>query len=143
VGRFEQLGEFARVCAGLGGGQAGWCGPRGFAGGRGGAAGEQEGDNGAQAKEATFHGTRSRTNQGPAPSEITPGVVLHAPAALDESSNLTSVKLQATAFQLKIRNFAHKGLKWLYSDGRAKGVPPETVDKLRKMFAYLDQIEHP
>jgi proteic killer suppression protein len=44
---------------------------------------------------------------------------------------------------LKIRNFTHKGLKRLYSEGNAKGVPPDTVDKLRKMFAYLDNFEKP
>jgi len=44
---------------------------------------------------------------------------------------------------LKIRDFAHEGLQGLYSEGRAKGVPPETVDKLRKMLAYLDNIEAP
>jgi proteic killer suppression protein len=42
---------------------------------------------------------------------------------------------------VKIRNFAHRGLKRLYSEGTAKGVPPDTVDKLRKMFAYLDDME--
>jgi toxin HigB-1 len=41
---------------------------------------------------------------------------------------------------MKIRNFAHQGLKRLYSDGYAKGVPPDTVDKLRKMFAFLDTM---
>lgn len=41
-----------------------------------------------------------------------------------------------------MRSFIHKGLKRLYSDGRAK-VPPDTVDKLRKMLAYLDNIEDP
>lgn len=44
---------------------------------------------------------------------------------------------------MKIRNFAHKGLKRLYSEDIAKGVPPETVDKLRKMLAYLDDMENP
>jgi toxin HigB-1 len=44
---------------------------------------------------------------------------------------------------MKIRNFAHKGLKRLYVDGSAKGVPPDTVDKLRKMFAYLDDVNDP
>jgi len=29
----------------------------------------------------------------------------------------------------------------LYSEDRAKGVPPDTVDKLRKMLAYLDDLE--
>jgi len=41
---------------------------------------------------------------------------------------------------LKIRNFAHKGLKRLYSEDSAKGVPPDTADKLRKMFAFLDNL---
>ena len=44
---------------------------------------------------------------------------------------------------MKIRNFAHKGLKRLYSEDSAKGVPPDTVDKLRKMLAYLDDMENP
>ena len=44
---------------------------------------------------------------------------------------------------MQIRNFAHKGLKRLYSEESAKGVPPDTVDKLRKMFAYLDNMEDP
>ena len=44
---------------------------------------------------------------------------------------------------MKIRTFAHKGLKRLYADGSAKGVPPDTVDKLRKIFAYLDDMNDP
>lgn len=54
-----------------------------------------------------------------------------------------SVKLQFTSLPVKIRNFAHKGLKRFYTDDVAKGVPPDTVDKLRKMFAYLDDMEDP
>ncbi len=42
---------------------------------------------------------------------------------------------------MKIRNFAHKGLKRLYEADKAKGVPPDTVDKVRKMLAYLDDME--
>jgi proteic killer suppression protein len=42
---------------------------------------------------------------------------------------------------VKIRNFAHKGLKMLYAEDGAKGVPSDTVDKLRKMLAFLDDIE--
>lgn len=42
---------------------------------------------------------------------------------------------------MQIRNFAHKGLRRLYEDGVAKGVPPDCVDKLRKMLGYLDSIE--
>jgi proteic killer suppression protein len=45
--------------------------------------------------------------------------------------------------QVRIRNFIHKGLKKLYVDDATKGVPPDTVDKLRKMFAFLDDMEDP
>ena len=44
---------------------------------------------------------------------------------------------------MRIRNFAHKGLKRLYSEDGAKGVPPDTAGKLRKMFAYLDSMDDP
>ena len=42
---------------------------------------------------------------------------------------------------MKIRNFAHKGLKNLYAEDLAKGVPPDTVDKLRKMLVFLDDMQ--
>ena len=41
---------------------------------------------------------------------------------------------------MKIRGFIHKGLKRLYVDDVAKGVPPDTVDKLRKMLAFLEGL---
>jgi toxin HigB-1 len=44
---------------------------------------------------------------------------------------------------VKIRSFAHKGLRRLYEDDSTKGVPPDTVEKLRKILAYLDNIEDP
>lgn len=44
---------------------------------------------------------------------------------------------------MRIRDFTHKGLKRLYTDGTAKGVPPDSMVKLRKMFAYLDNMEDP
>jgi proteic killer suppression protein len=44
---------------------------------------------------------------------------------------------------VKIRSFAHKGLKTLYADNLAKGVPPDSVDKLRKMLAFLDDMQDP
>ncbi len=56
---------------------------------------------------------------------------------------LTSVKRQATVSWVKIRNFVHKGLKRLYAEDSAKGVPPHTVDKLRKMLAFLDDMQDP
>ncbi|MGA7157739.1 MAG: type II toxin-antitoxin system RelE/ParE family toxin [Acidobacteriaceae bacterium] len=34
-------------------------------------------------------------------------------------------------------------MKKLYTDDATKGVPPETVDKLRKMLAFLDGMEDP
>jgi proteic killer suppression protein len=42
---------------------------------------------------------------------------------------------------VKISSFIHTGLKKLYADDSAKGVPPDTVDKLRKMFAFLDAMK--
>jgi proteic killer suppression protein len=56
---------------------------------------------------------------------------------------LTSVKLQATVLSVKVRNFSHKGLKRLYVEDSSKGVPPDTVDKLRKMLTFLDNMEEP
>ncbi|HKR29639.1 MAG TPA: type II toxin-antitoxin system RelE/ParE family toxin [Terriglobales bacterium] len=42
---------------------------------------------------------------------------------------------------MKIRNFVHKGLLKLYIDDNQKGVPPDRADKLRKMLAFLDEME--
>ncbi|MGH9487722.1 MAG: type II toxin-antitoxin system RelE/ParE family toxin [Terriglobales bacterium] len=44
---------------------------------------------------------------------------------------------------MRIRNFVHKGLKRLYQDDVTKGVPPDTVGKLRKMLAFLDAMGDP
>ena len=44
---------------------------------------------------------------------------------------------------MKIRNIVHKGLKRLYEEDNAKGVPPDSVDKLRKMLAFLDDMQVP
>jgi len=44
---------------------------------------------------------------------------------------------------VRIRNFVHKGLKKLYEEDSAKGVPPDTVEKLRKMLAFLDDMQDP
>ena len=54
-----------------------------------------------------------------------------------------SVKLQATVGPAKIRNFAHKGLKRFYTEDSVRGIPSDTADKLRKMLAYLDNMEKP
>ena len=42
---------------------------------------------------------------------------------------------------MRIRNFVHKGLKRLYTEDSPKGLPPDAVDKLRKMLAFLDGME--
>ena len=42
---------------------------------------------------------------------------------------------------MKIRNFSHKGLKRLYHEDDKKGVPANTVDKLRKMLAFIQDME--
>ena len=56
---------------------------------------------------------------------------------------MTCVRLQATIDPVKIRNFIHKGLKKLYEEDSPKGVSAETVDKLRKMLAFLDDMQDP
>ena len=44
---------------------------------------------------------------------------------------------------MQIRNIVHKGVKRLYMEDHAKGLPADTVDKLRKMLAFLQDMEHP
>jgi proteic killer suppression protein len=44
---------------------------------------------------------------------------------------------------MRIRGFAHKGLKRFYMEGSPRGVPAAVVDKLRKMLAYLDAMGDP
>jgi proteic killer suppression protein len=42
---------------------------------------------------------------------------------------------------VRIRTFAHTGLRRLYLRDQARGLPPEAVDKLRKMLAFLQDME--
>jgi proteic killer suppression protein len=44
---------------------------------------------------------------------------------------------------VKIRNFSHKGLQRLYAEDSIKAVPPDAADKLRKMLAFLDDMQDP
>jgi toxin HigB-1 len=44
---------------------------------------------------------------------------------------------------VKIRNFSHKGLRRLYAEDSARGVPPDSADKLRKILAFLDDMQEP
>ena len=44
---------------------------------------------------------------------------------------------------MKIRSFAHEGLNRFYAEDSVKGISPDTADKLRKMLAFLDDMEDP
>lgn len=44
---------------------------------------------------------------------------------------------------MQIRDFTHKGLKKLYEEDSARGVPPAAADKLRKMLAFLESMDDP
>ena len=41
---------------------------------------------------------------------------------------------------MKIRNFLHKGLKRLYLEDDPTGLPPSSIDKLRKMIVFLEEM---
>lgn len=43
---------------------------------------------------------------------------------------------------MRIRNIIHKGLRRLYHEDDRKGVSADTVDKLRKMLAFLQDMEN-
>jgi proteic killer suppression protein len=42
---------------------------------------------------------------------------------------------------MKIGNLVNKGLRRLYEDDNRKGLPSSCVDKLRKMFAFLEAMD--
>jgi proteic killer suppression protein len=42
---------------------------------------------------------------------------------------------------MQLVQFRHKGLRQLYEDGSAKGVPPAMADKLRKLTFALETAE--
>jgi len=44
---------------------------------------------------------------------------------------------------VRIRSFVHKGLKRLYLEDSAKGLPPDAVDKLRAMLTFLQDMQDP
>ena len=44
---------------------------------------------------------------------------------------------------MQVRRIAHKGVRRLYEDNSSKGVSADTVDKLRKMLAFLDAMQNP
>jgi toxin HigB-1 len=41
---------------------------------------------------------------------------------------------------MKIRSFRHKGLRKLYAEDSAKGILPDSACKLRKMLAFLEDM---
>jgi toxin HigB-1 len=41
---------------------------------------------------------------------------------------------------VRIRSFAHKGLKKLYLEDSEKGLPPDAVDKLRAILTFLQDM---
>jgi len=42
---------------------------------------------------------------------------------------------------VRIRRFLHKGLRRLYADDNPKGLPADAVDKIRKMLAFLQDMD--
>ena len=42
---------------------------------------------------------------------------------------------------MEIRNFLHKGLRRLYEKDDSRGLPPSSVDKIRKMIAFLEAMK--
>ena len=44
---------------------------------------------------------------------------------------------------MRVRSLAHKGLRRLHQDNSSKGLSADTVDKLRKMLAFLDAMQDP
>ena len=44
---------------------------------------------------------------------------------------------------MNVRSIAHKGLRRLYENDSSRGLSAATVDKLRKMLAFLDAMQDP
>ena len=44
---------------------------------------------------------------------------------------------------MRIRNFVHKGLKRLYLEDSAQGLPPDAAGKLRAMLTFLQDMHDP
>lgn len=50
-------------------------------------------------------------------------------------------KVTGYTAKVKVRNFIHKGLRRFCEDDDPGGLPPSSVDKLRKMIVYLEAME--
>ena len=57
-------------------------------------------------------------------------------------TQIDACSLTSYTFLMQIRNIVHKGIKRLYMEDNAKGLPADTVDKLRKMLAFLQDMEN-
>jgi len=44
---------------------------------------------------------------------------------------------------MRLRTFAHAGLRRFYLKGQSQGVPPDSVDKLRRMLTVLQRMATP
>jgi len=44
---------------------------------------------------------------------------------------------------MEIKSFVHKGLKRLYVDDSPKGMPPDSVNKLRAMLSFIQDMQDP
>ncbi len=42
---------------------------------------------------------------------------------------------------MRIRNFTHKGVRKLYAEDSLRGVPADAADKVRKMLAFLEDMQ--
>jgi proteic killer suppression protein len=42
---------------------------------------------------------------------------------------------------VRIRNFTHKGVQKFYAEDSVRGVPADAADKLRKMLAFLEDMQ--
>ena len=43
---------------------------------------------------------------------------------------------------MRIRSFVHKGLKRLYTEDNPRGLSPKAVDKIRKILAFIQNMEN-
>ena len=43
---------------------------------------------------------------------------------------------------MRIRSFVHKGLKRLYTEDNPRGLSPNAVDKVRKILAFIQNMEN-
>src|ERR1700761_649455 len=56
---------------------------------------------------------------------------------------MTRVRGRATIRRVRIQSFVHKGLKKLYLEDKARGLPPDAVGKLRAMLTFLQDMKDP